>query len=110
MPGVDALSRFWYNGGRSICRMQDDSANEQQSTGNVSTVLLLCTDLMFAVQLQNMVKRAGLRYANIRPGNPMPPASLLIVDLAAHADILAAIREAPSMNIPELALGPHLDA
>src|SRR5437868_12822589 len=74
------------------------------------TVLLLCTDLMFGVQLQNMVKHAGLRPVNLRPGTAMTPAALLVADLAARADVLATIREAAAQGIPVVAFGPHMDA
>ncbi len=86
--------------------MQDNQTN----TNSTSPVLLLCTDLMFGVQIQNMVKLAGLRFANVRPGEPLPPAALLVVDLAARADTTSTIREATSLGIPVVAFGPHMDA
>ena len=73
-------------------------------------VLLLCTDLMFAVQLQNMAKQAGLRFVNALPGSPLPPADLMVVDLAARVNVPAAIREAVSMGTRVIAFGPHMDA
>ncbi len=86
--------------------MQD----KQTNTNSAPAVLLLCTDLMFGVHIQNMIKRAGLRFANVRPGEPLPPAALLVVDLAARADTTSTIREAASLGIPVVAFGPHMDA
>ena len=68
---------------------------------------------MFGVQLQNMVKSAGLRSITARPGAPLPPANLMVVDLAARADradVQASIREAAARGTPVVAFGPHMDA
>lgn len=90
--------------------MQSDKANDSAAPDNTPLVLLICTDLMFGVQLQNMVKQAGLRFANVRPGEPLPPAALMVVDLASRADILTSIRDATSKDIQVVAFGPHMDA
>lgn len=90
--------------------MLDKPSDKLETADSVPTVLLLCTDLMFGVQLQNMVKHAGLRFVNVRPGVPLPRADLLVVDLAARADVVSAIREAASIGIEVVAFGPHMDA
>ena len=74
------------------------------------TVLLFFTDLMFGVQLQNMVRKAGLRAITARPGAPLPGADLMIIDLSARADVPGVIREAVAMGTPTIAFGPHMDA
>jgi inorganic pyrophosphatase len=89
-------------------RMESD--HRQEDKEDHPTVLLLCTDLMFGVQLQNMVKHAGLRPMNVRPGTPLPPAALMVADHAARTDVPAAIREAVEQGIPVVAFGPHMDA
>jgi hypothetical protein len=73
------------------------------------TVLLLCTDLFFGVQLQNMARKAGVRPVPSRPGQPLPPADLMVVDLAARADVANAIRQAVATGVPVVAFGPHMD-
>ncbi len=87
-----------------------DPLYDNDGKPSVPTLLLLCTDLMFAVQLQNMAKHAGLRFVNARVGSPLPPADLMVVDLAARVDVPAAIREAVSMGTRVIAFGPHMDA
>src|SRR5438309_11058578 len=84
-----------------VSRMQEKATPDNpEAIESTPTILLLCTDLMFGVQLQNMVKRAGLRFTTVRPGQPLPPAALMVVDLAARADVLPTIREAASEGIP----------
>ncbi|MBF6613441.1 MAG: hypothetical protein IVW55_09975 [Chloroflexi bacterium] len=72
--------------------------------------LLYCTDLMFAVQLQNMARKAGFRFWTVRPDAAMPPAAVMIVDLASRGDWEAAILRAREQGTPVLAFGPHMDA
>jgi hypothetical protein len=72
--------------------------------------LLLYTDLMFGVQLQNMARKAGYRVSSFRPGIPVPRGDVLIVDLSARADWEAAIRQAREHGVPVMAFGPHMDA
>ncbi len=72
--------------------------------------LLLYTDLMFGVQLQKMAQRAGYRHLNVRPGQELPPATVLIVDLAARVDWETPMREAAQRGIQVIAFGPHMDA
>ena len=72
------------------------------------TVLLLYTDLMFGVQLQNMARKAGYRVSSFRPGTPLPGGDVLIVDLSARADWEEAIRQAREQGMPVMAFGPRL--
>lgn len=89
----------------------------EHSTGNVNgaedqapLALLFYTDLMFGVQLQKMAQRAGYRHLNLRPGQNVPPASVLIVDLAARADWETVVRNAVQRGIKVIAFGPHMDS
>ena len=72
--------------------------------------LLFCTDLMFAVQLQNMARKTGYRVANARPGAPLPGADVMVVDLGSRGDWEAAIGEMAGRGVPVIAFGPHMDA
>lgn len=74
------------------------------------TALLYCTDLMFAVQLQNMARKTGYRFANARPGAPLADADVMVVDLGARGDWEAAVREVSARGVPVIAFGPHMDA
>ena len=73
------------------------------------TVVLMYTDLMFGVRLQDMARAAGLDYAVARPGTPLPAGHLLVVDLSTRGDWEAAIREAAGKGMPVVAFGPHMD-
>lgn len=86
-------------------KLEGTGANEPQPLA-----LLYCTDLMFGVQLQNMARKTGYRFQNVRPGTPLPDAAVLVVDLGARGDWQAAIQEAASRHIPTIAFGPHMDA
>src|SRR5437868_15112448 len=89
---------------------QDSEQLQPEQHGErVPTVLLLCTDLMFGVQLQNMVRKAGGRYVSVQQGAPLPRGDIMVADLAARADVPGRIREAAAMGIPVVAFGPHLD-
>jgi hypothetical protein len=74
------------------------------------TALLLCTDLMFGVQLQNMARHAGLKPVTLRPASPLPHGHILVVDLAARGDWETTVREAAGRGIKVVAFGPHMDA
>jgi hypothetical protein len=78
--------------------------------GAAPVALLFCTDLMFAVQLQNMARKTGYRVANARPGAPLPGADVLVVDLGSRGDWEPAIREVAGRGVPVIAFGPHMDA
>ena len=76
--------------------------------------LLLCADLMFGVQLQNIARAAGFKPVTLRPGSDVTPgAAVLVVNLA---DITAprawegAIRQAAAIGVSVIAFGPHMDA
>ncbi len=73
------------------------------------TVVLMYTDLLFGVRLQDMARAAGLDYAVARPGTPLPAGHLLVVDLSTRGDWEAAIREAAGKGMPVVAFGPHMD-
>jgi hypothetical protein len=77
---------------------------------NPPTALLFCTDLMFGVQLQNMARASGFKHITVRPGAPLPPGKVLVVDLAARGDWEEAIREAAARGTPVIAFGPHMDS
>ncbi|MEA2573388.1 MAG: hypothetical protein QOH93_686 [Chloroflexia bacterium] len=81
-----------------------------QEPASKPMALLYCTDLMFGVQLQNMARKTGYAFTNVRPGSPMPHADVLIVDLGARGDWEVAIREVSSRGVPVIAFGPHMDA
>ncbi|HEX8219186.1 MAG TPA: hypothetical protein VF914_08230 [Chloroflexia bacterium] len=84
-----------------------NSAAEQEAA---PVALLYCTDLMFAVQLQNMARKTGYRVGNARPGAPLPGADVMVVDLGSRGDWEAAIREMAGRGVPVIAFGPHMDA
>jgi hypothetical protein len=73
------------------------------------TALLYCTDLMFAVQLQNMARKTGYKFANARPNAPLADADVMVVDLGARGDWEAAVREVSARGVPVIAFGPHMD-
>src|SRR5436190_19227531 len=85
----------------------DNTTDAEQAA---PTALLLYTDLMFGVQLQNMARKNGFRHATVRPGQPLPEGDVLVVDLASRADWEAAVREASARGTPVIAFGPHMDA
>lgn len=84
--------------------------NEIQETEGALPVLLFYDNLMFGIQLQNMVRQVGLRHITTKPGTPLPDGSLLVVDIDARSDWDSAIREATTRNIPIVAFGPHTNA
>jgi len=90
--------------------MTAENAATEQFGALQPVVLLFCTDLMFGVQLQNMVRKAGLRAVNVKPGAPLPPGDLLVVDLAARADWDEPIKAAVQRGTRVVAFGPHMDA
>jgi hypothetical protein len=81
-----------------------------QESSNQPVALLYCTDLMFAVQLQNMARKTGYSFTNARPGAPPSEADVMVVDIAARGDWEAAIRELSARGVPVIAFGPHMDA
>ncbi|MFL5735453.1 MAG: hypothetical protein ACJ78Q_20015 [Chloroflexia bacterium] len=86
----------------------NEGASQPEATRPVA--LLFSTDLMFGVQLQNMARAGGFKHITVRPGAPLPPGDLLIVDLAARGDWETAIREAAARGTRIIAFGPHIDA
>jgi len=84
------------------------------STEDAPVAALLCADLMFAVQLQNMARAAGLRPLLLRAGARLPDdAAVLVVNVGERAGPQAweaSMREAASNGIPIIAFGPHMDA
>jgi hypothetical protein len=85
-------------------------ASERFMNDQTLPLLLFCTDLMFTVQLQNMARKAGLRPLVVKPGAPLPPGDMLVVDLSSRADWEQPIREARERGTTVLAFGPHMDA
>ena len=90
--------------------MSGSAEHDAALPGGPPTALLLCADLMFAVRLQNMARAAGFSYVSVRPGAPLPPGELLVVDLASRGDWEQAIREAAGRGTTVVAFGPHMDA
>jgi hypothetical protein len=90
--------------------MSGSGEEEATLSGDPPTALLFCTDLMFAVRLQNMARAGGFRHVTARPGAPLPPGELLVVDLASRGDWEQAIREAAGRGTMVIAFGPHMDA
>jgi hypothetical protein len=86
----------------------ESSAETEQSATPI--VVLVCTDLMFGVQLQNMARLAGVRHVTARPGSPLPDGDMAVVDLAARLDVEGAIRGAVERGMRVVAFGPHMDA
>ena len=72
--------------------------------------LLLCDDLMFAVQLQSMARAAGFRPVSLRSGQELPPGDVLIVNLANKTPWEPAIQQAATRSTPVIAFGPHVQA
>jgi hypothetical protein len=73
-------------------------------------VLILCTDLMFAVQLQNIARKAGFRSITVRPGSDATQGDALVVDMAERSNWEDAIRKARGSGMQVIAFGPHMDA
>ncbi|MEO5952490.1 MAG: hypothetical protein ABIQ44_08515 [Chloroflexia bacterium] len=89
----------------------DDTSNTTEPVAASQAVaLLLCTDLMFGVQLQNMAKHSGLKPVTVRPGSPLPVGDILVVDLGTRGDWESMVREASSRGMKVVAFGPHMDA
>jgi hypothetical protein len=83
---------------------------DDEITEGALPVLLFYDNLMFGVQLQNMVRQAGRRYFTLKPGAPLPAGSMLVVDIDARSNWESAIREATQNGIPVVAFGPHTNA
>lgn len=83
-------------------------------TGAAPIALILCADLMFAVQLQNMARAAGLQPSLLRPGAPLPNGGAVLIvnlgDRGGQRDWESSVREAVARGIPVVAFGPHMDA
>ena len=81
--------------------------------GDAPVALLLCADLMFNVQLQNIARAEGFRIVNLRPGAPIPPeATVLVVnlaDLGRTRSWESSVREASEQSITVIGFGPHVD-
>ncbi len=90
--------------------MTDQSAGTGSREADAPTALLLCTNLMFLVQLQNMARKAGFQHRNARPGALLPSAAVLVVDLASQGGWQGAIQEAAANGTPVIAFGPHTDS
>lgn len=89
----------------------DDPINTAaENAASQPVALLLCTDLMFGVQLQNMARHAGLKPVTLRPGAPLPEAAILVVDLGTRGDWESMVRDAVSHGMKVVAFGPHMDA
>jgi hypothetical protein len=89
--------------------VQSDEVEEPKVAGGTPAALLFFTDLMFGVQLQNMARATGFTCVTVRPGAPLPPGDVLVVDLAARGDWEEAIRQAAARGTPVIAFGPHMD-
>jgi len=89
-----------------------DETNNISEAGDApqAVALLLCTDLMFGVQLQNMARHAGLKPVTVRPGTPLPNGDILVVDLSTRGDWESTVREASTRGMKTVAFGPHMDA
>lgn len=90
--------------------IENTSHSTESGAASPAVALLLCTDLMFGVQLQNMAKHSGLKPVNVRPGSPLPDGDILVVDLGTRGDWESMVREATSRGIKVVAFGPHMDA
>ena len=71
--------------------------------------MIFCSDLMFAVRLQNMARKTGYRVAAVRAGTDIRDAAVLLVDVADRGDWEEIIRQARTASIPVIAFGPHMD-
>src|SRR5437764_140030 len=71
--------------------------------------LIFCSDLMFAVRLQNMARKTGYRVASARPATEIRSAAVLLVDIADRGDWETIIRQAGEAGIATIAFGPHMD-
>jgi hypothetical protein len=97
--------------------MTGDGAANDKKTGKddgAPVAMLLCADLMFAVQLQSIARASGFKPVTLRPGGSVPPeAAVLVVnlaDLAGPRTWESAIREAAALGVHVVAFGPHVDA
>ena len=72
-------------------------------------VLLLCADLMFAVQLQSIARKAGYKPVTVRPESDFGDGDALVVDLSQRGSWEDAIRQARQRGIHVIAFGPHKD-
>lgn len=75
--------------------------------------VLLCADLMFNVQLQNIARAEQFRTVNLRPGAPIANgAAVLIVnfaDLGRPRAWEGPVSEASRNGITVIGFGPHVD-
>ncbi|HKP51728.1 MAG TPA: hypothetical protein VJ183_03655 [Chloroflexia bacterium] len=92
-----------------------EAGNDKRIGGddNAPVAMLLCADLMFAVQLQSIARATGFRPETLRPSASVPQeAAVLVVNLADRSGPRrweSAVREAASLGIPVIAFGPHMD-
>ena len=96
------------NGGAS--RSEKIDRETVTNEGRSPLAILLYTDLMFGVQMQNMARKAGYRVLSLRPGELPDAGDVLIVDLSARADWESAVRKAHKDGLPVIAFGPHIDS
>ena len=91
------------------------AGNDKRVSGddNAPVAMLLCADLMFAVQLQSIARAMGFKPVTLRPGASVPQESAVLVvnlaDLSGPRTWENAVREASSRGIPVIAFGPHMD-
>ncbi len=100
-PGIDSLDEK--------PTRTDNDLQGAAGTPEAPVAMLFCSDLMFAVRLQNMARKTGYRVAAARPGNEIRDAAVLLVDIADRGDWETIIRHAANGGIPVIAFGPHMD-
>lgn len=91
---------------------------DESAEGNIDHVVipvaqLLCADLMFAVQVQNIARSEGFKTVSLRPGaHVQSDAAVLVVNLADLGRTPAwhgPVEEASAQGVPVIAFGPHID-
>ncbi len=97
-----------------MTEMQPENRINQVDGEDMPVALLLCADLMFAVQLQNIARSEGYRPVTLRPGDPIRSDSTLLIvnlsDLGRTPAWQAPVESASAQGIPVVAFGPHIDS
>jgi hypothetical protein len=96
--------------GKSEAGIEENSVNGTTGEGETAVALIFCSDLMFAVRLQNMAKKSGYKPFTVRSGMTLAGADVLLVDIADRGDWEEACRRASAAGMTVIAFGPHMDS
>jgi hypothetical protein len=95
--------------------IESEAVDDKKVSGgdNAPVAMLLCADLMFAVQLQNIARATGFKPVTLRPGASVPQETAVLVvnlaDLSGPRTWESAVRDAAGRGILVIAFGPHMD-